>query len=248
MSIDNPEEILQPYIDAGIVELIPTNKPYWKSKAFKPHKKYPYAQLCAYHDAIRRSQFVSQWVAFIDIDEFIVISDQTPLPDFLKEYEYAGGLMINWRLFGTSNQDAIASDQLLTQTLTWRNDKTTGIAYDHVKTIARPERTKKLRVHYFSYHKPYNSVKPDHSILRKDKSNLLGGPIDKIKLNHYYFRDKKFFEDVKLARLKDRFDEDSQVLIQRLRDKEKDTYDIEDFSIFPYLPELHRRVFKHTPL
>ena len=58
------------------------------------------------------------WLGFIDIDEFLVLRDpksssngtaqQQPLaspPDlirFLKPYEKHGGLVVNWRMFGSS--------------------------------------------------------------------------------------------------------------------------------------------------
>lgn len=245
LSQDNPEKVLKPYIDSGIVDLIYTNEPFWKSKFLKPHKKYNNAQLRAYHDATRRAQFISKWVAYIDTDEFISIADVEPLPEFLKQYEDYGGLIINWRLFGTSNINKIPNNRLLTETLTWRNNSVRGKDYDHVKTIARPERISKFRIHYFSYHHPYVCVKPDHSLLNPNHANLLGGPIDKIKLNHYYFRDKQFFEDIKLARLKDRYNENSQKIIENLRDMELDTYEVQDFSIYPLLSELKKRMNKN---
>jgi hypothetical protein len=39
----------------------------------------------------------------IDGDEFFVIMDGSPdLPSILKRYEAYGGLVVNWRLFGSS--------------------------------------------------------------------------------------------------------------------------------------------------
>ena len=42
--------------------------------------------------------------AFIDVDEFLVLTDDSvaDLPTLLREYEAHGGLAVNWRLFGSS--------------------------------------------------------------------------------------------------------------------------------------------------
>jgi hypothetical protein len=42
--------------------------------------------------------------AFIDVDEFLVLTDEgTPdLPSLLREFEGHGGLAVNWRIFGSS--------------------------------------------------------------------------------------------------------------------------------------------------
>ena len=39
--------------------------------------------------------------AFIDADEFLLLTDGTPdLPTLLRGYEHHGGLAVNWRMFG----------------------------------------------------------------------------------------------------------------------------------------------------
>ena len=90
-STDNSRAVLQPWIDAGIVELIDW-RVSWKSGA----QKY------AYIDALRRLRGRSRWVAFIDIDEFLFSPSGRRLPDVLKGYEAYAGVVVNWQCYGTS--------------------------------------------------------------------------------------------------------------------------------------------------
>ena len=57
-STDNTKSVLRPYIDAGTVEYI----------SFPGYRR----QLAAYDDCLRRHRLDFNWIAFIDLDEFIV--------------------------------------------------------------------------------------------------------------------------------------------------------------------------------
>ena len=47
-----------------------------------------------------------EWMAFIDADEFLLLRDASPsLPILLAGYEDAGGLAVNWRVFGSSGRE-----------------------------------------------------------------------------------------------------------------------------------------------
>lgn len=42
-------------------------------------------------------------MAFIDVDEFLMLRDGTPdMPALLRDYEQYGGLAVNWIMFGSS--------------------------------------------------------------------------------------------------------------------------------------------------
>ena len=69
--------------------------------AFKQLVMY---QLCALDHGHRH-----QWMAFIDVDEFLVFTRAEDaavddLPALLREYEGHGGLAVSWRLFGSGTQ------------------------------------------------------------------------------------------------------------------------------------------------
>lgn len=90
-STDGARELLKPWIDAGIVELIDWRVP-WDEGA--QHK--------AYLDALRRLRGRSRWAAFIDLDEFLFSPTGAPLPEVLRQYEDHAGVIVNWQCYGTS--------------------------------------------------------------------------------------------------------------------------------------------------
>lgn len=57
-------------------------------------------QLHVYDTCIQRYRGRHQWMAFIDGDEFFVITDpaMASLPDLLLEYEGFPGLAVNWQV------------------------------------------------------------------------------------------------------------------------------------------------------
>ena len=72
-STDNTKQVLQPYIDSGLVEY-----------RFFPGRK---RQLAAYDDCFERHRFDARWIAVIDIDEFIVPQKDDSIPHFLHRME-----------------------------------------------------------------------------------------------------------------------------------------------------------------
>lgn len=124
-STDNPRAVLQPWIDAGIVELIDWTVA-WKSGA----QKY------AYIDALRRLRGRSRWAAFIDIDEFLFSPSGRSLPAVLKRYEAHAGVVVNWQCYGTSGH-ATRPKGLTIENFT-RRARTGWARNRRVKTIVDP--------------------------------------------------------------------------------------------------------------
>lgn len=96
-SNDNWEDVLRPYVELKIVEVID-----W-SKARKEIQKWPKIQIEAYKDAILRAKGISRWLALIDIDEFIVPMQEKNIEECLdKHFIDVQGIYISWLVFGTS--------------------------------------------------------------------------------------------------------------------------------------------------
>jgi len=86
-STDDTRKILEPYIESGLVDYV-----------FFPGKKQ---QLSGYDHCLEKHRFEARWIAFIDLDEFIVpIKDQT-IPDFLKRFESFSVVEINGLIYGS---------------------------------------------------------------------------------------------------------------------------------------------------
>ena len=86
-STDCTKEVLQPYIDSGVVEYT----------YFPGYRK----QLAAYDDCLDKFRFDAHWIAFIDLDEFIVPIKDNSIPEFLKRFEGFPAVEINWLIYGS---------------------------------------------------------------------------------------------------------------------------------------------------
>ncbi len=86
-STDCTKEVLKPYIDAGIVDY----------RYFPGYRM----QLAAYDDCLERHRYEARWIAFIDLDEFIVPVKDQSVPEFLKRFEDAPAVEINWLVYGS---------------------------------------------------------------------------------------------------------------------------------------------------
>lgn len=91
-STDNTDKILKKYVDAGYVKLI----------------DFPgiAMQLKAYNDAISKYKRCTKYMAIIDADEFLYscnrnISVREQLDSIFYKFPKAGGVAVNWRMFGS---------------------------------------------------------------------------------------------------------------------------------------------------
>lgn len=227
LSNDNYKEVLQPYIDAGEVDLID-----W-DKASTNLSNWNTIQCNAYSHAIKSTADQTKWLAILDTDEFLFPVEVDQLTEFLKDYENYGGLCVNWQLYGTSKVSEILYGDLLIEKLTFKAP-TKYVLNEIIKSIVRPDRVQKVEnnPHYFIYKKGYYAVnslkKPVHTL--KNTIN-----INKVRINHYWVRDEKYLHDIKIPRRLKWGESESYVL----RSVEK-TNIVEDTTIFKYIPRLKK--------
>ena len=177
-SPDNQSEVIQPYIDAGLVTYI----------------DYPgqARQYEAYNAAVRDYKFFCRYMAFIDGDEFIFPKNYKSIVDVtdevLADKPNAAALCANWRFYGSNHQEKF-EDRDLTERFT----RCSNGADKHVKSIANPRRIDFFfNPHFAIYFQPYFAV------------NERGGEVhdafnepataDKIVINHYYMKSREEFE------------------------------------------------------
>lgn len=88
-SEDNYLEIVNPYIEKGIITLV--DWPYTK------------AQMQAYEHCVENYKDESQWIGFVDLDEFVVPNKQfDTIFQFLKKFNNRPLVVIYWKYFGSS--------------------------------------------------------------------------------------------------------------------------------------------------
>lgn len=89
-SEDDYLNVLTPYIKDGTVTLID-----WQKNQ---------AQMEAYEDCIEKYALSTEWLGFLDIDEFVVPKKDNDVYSFLKNFSNRPAVMIYWKVFGTSGK------------------------------------------------------------------------------------------------------------------------------------------------
>jgi hypothetical protein len=174
-SADGYREALEPYADAGLVEL--TGWPTW-----------PF-QMTAFKDTLRRHRDDSRWIAFLDADEFLFSPTGRPLPEVLREYERWPGIGVNRATYGTSEIQAQPGG-LVIESYTRRLSEAHGMS---VKSIVDPRRTRRaLNPHAFQY-ADGQAVDENHNELERWHTEL---PLSfsKLRINHYWLKSEEEFE------------------------------------------------------
>jgi hypothetical protein len=183
---DDYQDVLQPYVERGIVELI--EWPYIGGNT------YDAVQCDAYRDALSRARHTAKWLALIDVDEFLVPVKDNDLTSILVPFESdstIGGVCAAWVCFGTSHVSRIPRDRLMIETLVLSEE---GLAtpgqfpweQGTFKSIVRTERT--------------DSIESPHVALYDAECSHVPLFPDLLQINHYWTRDEVFFNEVKVPR------------------------------------------------
>ncbi len=134
-------------------------------------------QEVVYNNFLNEYKNEYDWVAFFDVDEFLVLKKHDNIKDFLKDYNGFNCIGINWHLFGDNNQPKPTNEYSVLKRFTRR-----GLKVDkHIKCIVRPSVITNYKIHA-----------PDRdSIIDTDKNVFYGpynenGKDDIAQLNHYF--------------------------------------------------------------
>lgn len=194
LSCDHYAEILQPYIDAQIVELFD-----WPVETGSQKDYLTQLQLPVYNHALEIAKETTEWAAFIDLDEFLMPITSDSLPALLEEYRSFGGLAINWQIFGTAGLDSLPEEGLILEYLLWKAPVDHTI-HQIVKLIVQPRYVKAIKnPHGFEFEPGYYAVDSDKNLQRNCKR---GQPVlvDAIQINHYWFGVRDWFLYHKIPR------------------------------------------------
>ena len=178
-STDHYLEVLTPYIEQGIVKLIDWEfRPEREVRGFDDFFIWPLHR-GACRDCLKRAEKKAEWVAIIDIDEYIVpnmsSTDFFNLLDKEKK-EKTASLMVFWKNFGTSGVYSLAKGEKLVDHLTRCAQEDYK---DHTlpKSIHRPEMIHTVLIHHaHKLHKRY----------KKRGYQIKKMPKDLCRINHYW--------------------------------------------------------------
>lgn len=229
LSQDHSMEILEPYIQQGIVEVE-------QGEVSSHNLRFHNAKQCDFFNrTLRKIRGHVHWSAFIDTDEFLFPKKGTTLVEFLKNYEECAGIAVNWRLFGSSGVEEVPKDRLMIEMLT-KAAPLNRPAHKFVKSIVRPE-------YAWYFEEPHNAIyREGYGQVTSHKLSFPGRytpdvEYDLIQLNHYWSRDARFFKENKLNRRLTWGDAKEQAYEANEVHNTEDNYDI-----FRFVPKLKERM------
>ena len=188
-STDNLLDVLQPYIDSGLV-------------IYRKWSGTGDVQTAAYRDAIRRTKNRTKWLAIVDADEFL-FSPKGDMKEQLKQYETYPGVAVNWVVFGPNGHikrpDGLVMD----------NYFTTPANFDipincHIKSIVQPKQVFCMHhTHYAWYrHGNYAVNEQLQTVDNRNSFSIGGGRAftehnhrEIFRINHYKTRSMEDLEE-----------------------------------------------------
>lgn len=159
-------------------------------------------QMDAYNHCLKNFGSSSKWIAFIDVDEFLVPKSTDTVSEMLTEYEQYGGLASHWIWYG-NNGYINKPNGLVIENYTMAAQKN-WCMHRHIKSVVQPEKTEFPQdPHYFKYKEPYYAVLENHTRINGsisfpcancNKSDIIENHccdtgevhVNKIQTNHYF--------------------------------------------------------------
>jgi hypothetical protein len=144
-------------------------------------------QIPAYHHCLKTYGPSTKWIAFIDVDEFLIPKACNDIRLILTDYEDYGGLGVHWVEFGSSGYiNRPNNSQLKTYIHRFPLDFAKNL---HIKSIVQPERVlDTYNPHKFIYKEPWYCVDENFFPIAESQAPFTA---NKIQLNHYYYRSQK---------------------------------------------------------
>lgn len=175
-SSDDYQSIIQPYIEDGKVEL--TDWPV------------PAGQISAYEDCYAKIRDKTDWICFLDIDEFICPKKELLISDWLHKFENKPSVVVYWKMFGTSGKIERPGNELLTESLTisWPDLYDVGKVFLNTKfepvSIYHHELKSKIKIFGVNFSIPSINQFGKFIYFNINRKSF-SGKID-IQINHYW--------------------------------------------------------------
>ncbi len=229
-SRDRSFEVLVPYIKEGSVTLIDWPDFCPMKDPEKPACWVLSTQLTAYENAAKYVALGdTQWLAFIDVDEYLVPVNTKTLTEVLERYDEHPGLQLTSDYFDASHIDVLPRRELLIATTELTGAPEKNIQRSVEKMIFKPE------LHTSVSWPPFKCNFKDNKVAPKASKA-------EVRINKYVNRYKG---SLQFHKLKDRLHVDNRLLTEKeAGDLLEIGYEIEDQerAIIRFAPELKRRM------
>jgi len=233
LSTDSTVEILQNIATSSEIITIP-----WQLQA-EDYKTgvILHRQEIAYCHAISTFGSAFRWMAFIDIDEFIVPKSKTTLTEVLGGLEQYSNISMAWLMFGHNGHND-RPDGLVVDNFTQRTNNPTpeGPKILNFKCIVDPTKVTCVRVHQFetSDMGKYTVNVDGLKVQNSDRATMEFIYTKTAQLNHYYSLSKQELEERIIAGGVSGTKGNSFDTIVRQRAEAIDRDTIEDLSALTY--------------
>jgi hypothetical protein len=227
-STDAYWDILEPYVLRGEVEL------YHVKKTTQVFDDFIFMQKGMYDHAIELARGNHEWLAVFDSDEYICIPSGENLADFLMTFLDAPAVAFNWVMYGSSDVSELKKGDLQIEKLNHRAWDDWGENF-LVKSIVRPEYIVAADIHVCHYTDGLDSVFVNRQRFSHHPLFAIP-PIEIARMNHYWWRDEKYFYEVKLRR---RIAWNSGFGSAEIEERRKVYNAVQDDSMLPYVDVVH---------
>lgn len=175
-STDNIKQILQPYIDSGVVEYT-----YWPGTAM---------QMPAYHDCVEKHKNDTFWLAVIDIDEFVV-ADCKNVATSLHDFEDSAAVVLQWLVYGDSGVVNKEPGLVIERFKSHNNLDDTS---EMCKSIINPRKVEVKTLHLPCPMVGFNAANSiGETIIPLSNAKIQNGTYKNIHINHYIFKSMEEF-------------------------------------------------------
>jgi hypothetical protein len=138
-STDGAQAVLEPFRARGWVTLVPWPIPFHEHAARR-----------AYADCLERVRGRARWLACLDLDEFLFPPRHASLPEALRGYEDAPGVVVRWQVYGSSGHERASDEPVIARFA--RRAPSDWIRNRRVKSIVDPARALRPRdAHHFEF-------------------------------------------------------------------------------------------------
>lgn len=174
-STDDSDRVLTQLAARDLVE--------WEPWSAPPDKK---PQWLAYEDGLAQLRGRAEWIAFIDIDEFLVTPQHASIQAFLHDHQDLEALAVNWKMFGSSGLRTHEPGLVIERFTQCAPRQYRGNRA--VKTLARLDAIDVPRVHTCQFRRGvrYRTITGEEIAAGAGTSSDVSH--DAIRVNHYFTR------------------------------------------------------------
>lgn len=185
-STDNLHDVLKEYIDAGLVTYHVIGGGLARQEDI-------------YNMAVAKYKKRFKYMGFIDADEFVFLRKTSAgengnlckfLDDFMSEYPNAGGIGVNWLIFGSSGHEKKPEGGVL-KNFVMCAEKDFGPNH-LIKTICDPMKVLGIcNPHFAVYRRGFYNLNENGEVIENSFAQNVS--FEKIRINHYYSKSKEEF-------------------------------------------------------